>query len=115
MFRVSTPFLIIISVIALSFIFLPKPAEAFLGFGGRILHVAPCADGTLLTIGPPRPGLFMWMPGTLTFSWYQQWRPGPWALGIYFPGGTCVCPYYQCWAPPIPALGTMITIGTSAL
>lgn len=108
-------FLMIISFIALPFLFLPKRVEAVLGFGGRILNVTSCANGLLLTIGPPRPGLFMWMPGTLTFSWYQL-RSGPWALGTYFPGGVCVCPNGCCppYCPPIPALGTMIMIGTSA-
>ena len=107
-------FCLFLGIISLSFIFWAKPADAILGFGGKILHVTPCATGMLLTIGPPRPGLFMWMPTTLTFSWYQQWRPGPWALGTYVPGGACVCPYYQCWAGAIPALGTMTSIGTSS-
>jgi len=105
---------LIFGIIFLSFIFAAKPVDALLGFGGRILYTVPCVTGMLVAIGPPRPGLFMWMPGTLTFSWYQQWRPGPWALGTYFPGGACVCPYYQCWAGAIPALGTMIMIGTSS-
>lgn len=106
---------LLMGFIVLSFLFLPKPVEAVLGFGGRILKVVPCATGLLITIGPPRPGLFMWMPTTLTFDWWYRLRPGPWALGTYFPGGVCVCPYFQCWAGAIPALGTMITIGTSAL
>lgn len=100
--------------IVLPFFFWPKPAAAiaFLGFGGRILNTIPCANGLLLTIGPPRPGLYMWMWGTLTFAWYQL-RPPAWALGTFFPGGACICPYGAC-PGVIPALGTIIMIGTSA-
>ena len=102
-----------LGIICVSFIFSAKPAEAILGFGGRILNITPCANGSLLLIGSPRPGLFMWTPATLTFSWYQQWRPGPWALGGYIPGGACACPYGQCEVGAIPALGTIMMIGTS--
>lgn len=90
-----------------SFIFWAKPVDAILGFGGRILKVVPCDNGLMLTIGPPRPGLFMLMPGSLTFSWYQV-RQGPWALGAYTPGGVCVL-----FAVPIPVMGTITVMGTS--
>lgn len=103
----------LIAFAALPFLFWPKPAGAFLGFGGRILNITPCANGLLLIIGPPRPGLFMWMPGTLTFAWYQL-RPGPWALGSFVPGGACVCPNGCCHCGAIPALGTITMIGTSS-
>ena len=105
-------FYLLLGLIFLSFIFWTESAQAILGFGGRILHLTPCANGTLIAIGPPRSGLFMGMPGTLTFAW-RQLRPGPWALGSYVPGGTCVCPYGQCEVGAIPALGTMKAIGTS--
>jgi len=93
------------------FLFWPRPAEAILGFGGKILSFIPCLNaGALFFIGPPRGGLFMRVPSTLVFA-YGQLRPGPWALGSYFPGGACVISII----PPIviPALGTMIMIGTS--
>ena len=112
MFKKSFLYLIF-GIIFLSFIFAAKPVDALLGFGGRILYTVPCATGMLVAIGPPRPGLFMWMPTTLTYSWYQL-RPGPWALGAYFLGGSCACPYGNCEAGAIPALGTMIVVGTSS-
>jgi len=84
----------------------------FLVFGGRIINTVPCDNGFLLIIGPPKPGLFMWMPGTLTYSWYQL-RPPAWALGSFVPGGACICPYYDCHDPALPALGTITMIGTS--
>jgi hypothetical protein len=105
-------FYLFLGVIFVSLIFWAKPADALLGFGGRILSTVSCANGLLVSIGPPRPGLFMWMPSTLTFSWYQL-RPGPWALGAYFPGGSCVCPYGNCEVGAVPALGTMTIVGTS--
>jgi len=105
-------FCLLLGIIFLSFIFWAKPADALLGFGGRILYTVPCATGMLVAVGPPRPGLFMWMPTTLTYSWYQI-RQGPWALGGYVLGGACACPYGNCEVGAIPALGTMIVIGTS--
>lgn len=106
-------FWLLIGLIVLSFIFLAKPVEAFLGFGGKILNAIPCANGLLLTIGLPRGGLFLWTPATRTFLWYQL-KPGPWALGGYVPGGSCVCPYGNCELGAIPALGTIKMIGTSS-
>jgi len=104
-----------IILLALIIIFWVRPAEAAgmpLNFGGRILGLITCADGFLLTIGSPKPGLFMWMWGTPTFAWWQI-RVGPWVLGNYSPGGVCVCPYGCCECGAIPALGTIIMIGTS--
>lgn len=105
-------FCLLLGLIFLSFIFWAKSAQAILGFGGKILNITPCANGSLIAVGPPRSGLFMWTLGTRTFAW-RQLRPGPWALGSYVPGGSCVCPYGQCEIGAIPALGTMTTIGTS--
>lgn len=99
--------LLLLGLIVSLFIFWPRPAEAILGFGGRILNVTLCVNGMLFTIGPPVGGLFMWVPGTLTFA-YAQLRPGPWSLGAYIPGGVCIIPPLV-----IPAMGTMIMIGTS--
>ena len=101
--------LLLLGLIVPLFIFWPRPAEAILGFGGNILWVTPCANGLLLLIGPPVGGLFMWMWGTPTFL-YGQLRPGPWSLGSWIPGGVCVIPPFV-----IPALGTIIMIGTSLL
>jgi len=98
---------LLLGLIILLFISWPKPARAVLGFGGRITNVTICLNGMLFAIGPPVGGLFMYVPGTLTFA-YAQLRPGPWALGGFTPGGVCILPFGS-----IPALGTMIMIGTS--
>lgn len=101
--------LIVIAV--LPFLFWPKPAGAFLGAGGRILFVVPCVNGLLLTIGPPRPGLYMWMWGTPIYAWYEL-VPGPNVLINYVLGGICIMP--GLIPVIIPALGTIVQIGTSA-
>lgn len=107
--------LLLLGVIIFLIIFWPRPTQAFwpFGFGGRILMVIPCSNGSLFTVGPPRGGLFMLMPGITKVYSYYQLRPGPWSLGAYYPGGICVAPFGCVLCPPIPALGTMINIGTS--
>ncbi|MDP3052734.1 MAG: hypothetical protein Q8N22_02110 [bacterium] len=97
-----------LGIVFLSFVFWAKPAEAILGFGGRILEITLCDEGELITIGPPRPGLFLLTPGSLIFSWYQI-RKGPWAFGAYVPGGICTILGFPVAFP----LGTITIIGTS--
>ena len=69
-------------------------------FGGRSLSMVPCTCTPgffLVAVGPPRPGLFMYGPGTLLFSWYNI-APPAWQLGkasvplvcLVYTGGSCV-------------------------
>ena len=82
-----------------------------LAFGGLIIFTLPCANGVLLTIGPPRPGLFMFTPPvSVPFSYYQL-VPGPWSLGLS-DGVPTAC---VLEGPNIPALGTILIMGTSKL
>jgi len=55
-------------------------------FGGRITSVIPCTCptnfGWQITVGPPKPGVFMYKPGTSKlFSYFRIFSPGPWVLG----------------------------------
>ncbi len=82
-----------------------------LPFGGRIGAVVYCLNGVLITVSPPRPGLLMFgFAVTVPFAYYQFYRPGPAIKGTYIEGGECVLPPP---APPIPAMGTMLMVGTS--
>ncbi|MFA5083990.1 MAG: hypothetical protein WC475_01210 [Candidatus Paceibacterota bacterium] len=100
-------FCLFFGIVFLSFIFLAKPTEAALGFGGRILDITACDEGKLIIVGLPRPGLFLLMPGSLVFSWYQI-RKGVWVLGGTTPGGICTIS-----GIPIPISGIITVIGTS--
>lgn len=88
------------------------PGYNFIPFGGRIEKVNYCCNGIELTIGPPRPGNFIFEWGrSVPYAFYQFYRPGPWALGDAYPGGSCEDIYDEC--APHPAKGTIRQIGTS--
>ena len=85
-----------------------------LGFGGRILFVRECAcsGGWAITVGPPKPGVFLFQPPISQVYLYGQiFRPGAWSLGSYTPGGVCSALATECF--PIPVLGTINKVGTS--
>ena len=126
-------FFIISIFLLLSFILLPgvnitsldkldmKKAEAIpaLNFGGRILTVIPCTcSGTLLvTVGPPKPGVFVYVPGaSFLYSFYQIYKPGSFVLGNYIPGGICLASAKKLLGTkciPLPNMGTITQVGTS--
>lgn len=70
-----------------------KSSKALLGFGGEILMIIPCVDEAsyAIVVGTPTPGVYMWMPTTVMFQYYNLFTPGAWALGgdIPAPGLTC--------------------------
>lgn len=93
-------------------------ALAILPVGGPILKVFKCCNGLLLTIGAPRPGLFLYPWGAPLYPYYNITMPGPYVLGRAIPGGKCMNPYTVIPPPctvPIPTLGTFVVLGTSAL
>lgn len=79
-------------------------------FGGRILYTYYCCNGVLEVIGPPQGGSFLFTTGSMLYSYYQVYRPGPWTLGDAYPYGSCQTGYY-C-SQSIPAF-TIRQEGTS--
>lgn len=85
----KTNFLKILLVLLLfTFIFsltIPHRAYAQINnaFGGRILFTIPCTCSLslLLVIGPPKGGLFLYIPFVSTLHEYYTPRAGVWALG----------------------------------
>lgn len=96
-------------------LFLSQQSLAVSGFGGQIpkeggptgLSVQPCTNGLLLTIGPPRGGLFLLPPTAKIYARYGI-MPTVWTVGMFTPGGVCNIGLLQ-----IPATGTIINIGVS--
>ncbi len=92
-----------------------KSSNAMLGFGGKIVAVRPClcsANLAVFVVGV-KGGVYTFQPGvSLLFAQYQIWRPGPWVLGTYAPGGVCLR-YRFLGCTGFPTMGTMITVGTS--
>lgn len=101
---------------AISFIFLftisfgvnVKSSKALLGFGGEILMVIPCVDEAsyAIVVGTPTPGVYIWVPGTIMFQYYNLWTPGPWVLGGYIPD-----PFLTCSDLGVPLLGPGAIMG----
>jgi len=73
--------------------YLPGMSGVFGGgvFGGQIEKVQPCtcSGGTLIHVGPPRSGSFLFTSGSEMYKHYQVYRPGVWVLGDYNSGGGC--------------------------
>lgn len=110
-------------VLAISFVFVvfvlipmqQTDAQAGIPFGGVIANVTycTCSFNTLLTIAGPSSGNLVFQPGvSIPFPYGQVYRPGPFVLGTYAPGGTCLL-WVGKFCVPLPATGTIIMIGTS--
>lgn len=111
--------IIIIAIASVIFSFVlkfSKESEAveLLPFGGRILYVTycTCSGGILLTVGPPRPGNYYFTVGSMLYSYYQIFKPGPWVLGDAYPGGACTI-YIGTACSGVPTTGTIRQVGTS--
>ncbi len=102
-------------------------AQTSLGFGGNIIKVDVCANngGVALTLGPPSPpgiGAYLFLPGppngppvpglfSVLYPYGQIYRPGPYVLGAYIPGGVCLSAGKV--GIPVPVIGTITIVGTS--
>lgn len=100
-----------------------RSGKAILPFGGVITAAVPCdcSGGVgLFVLGPIGAGVFLYETGiSVPFPYYQFWRPGPFIVGSYVPGGVCMV-----GVPPLcgdafsgagfsPGSGTIIMAGTS--
>ena len=85
-------------------------------FGGQILSViqCDCSYGHVVTLGPPTPGLYHFIPSTTLYSFFQTQKIGAWLLGNYFPGTSGQCKrYVGISCADVPNLGVMQMVGTS--
>lgn len=100
------------------FVLLPKQqtdAVGFLPFGGPIsgLMFCPCSNNFLITAAAPNPAMLVFQLGVShAFSFGQVYRPGPYVLGNYSPGGVCAV-FVAVGCAPIPTNGTVTIVGTS--
>lgn len=78
-------------------------------FGGKILQRVDCENGTWISVGPPRAGTFMFVPGVGTLYEYRSLTVGAWVLGLA-DGVPTAC---RIEGPNIPAQGTIMIVGTS--
>ncbi|MEK9157839.1 MAG: hypothetical protein AAB638_01485 [Patescibacteria group bacterium] len=85
---------IVVLVLAFSMFPIITNAASFgLPFGGKILNTSycTCSFNTLLTIGGPIGGTYMYQPGTSTlYRNYHVWSSGPWTVGITSGYSTCM-------------------------
>ena len=112
---------VIIVVVSLLFM-LPtgrvKAASFGVPFGGKIRNVIVCTCpanfGLQITVGPPRPGIFMYKPGiSRLFSYFNIFRPGPYVLGIASGYNPCL-QYTGTGCIPLSTGGPLIRlVGTS--
>lgn len=86
-----------------------------LPFGGRVTFVeyCTCSGGAVVTVGTPRGGRFLYLPGsTRVYEYYRIPVVGVWLLGNYRPGvGICLAGDKLC--SPIPHQGLITIVGTS--
>lgn len=104
----------IVSILIMTVFVTPRSVSASpLTFGGKILKTIPCTNGGLwITVGPPRPGKFLYQFGVSRLFMNMKPTMGSWVLGDYTPMGTCVvgiCPACTVWM----LQGTVSKMGTS--
>lgn len=84
--------------------------------GGKILFAEICCNGIKITVGPPKPGVFLYVPGvSKLYPNFKILIPGTWVLGSAFGMATCqrTISIIPCAVPePVPG-GIIRMIGTS--
>lgn len=93
----------------------PLSVSAAPVFGGRIMAVIPCtcSPGMAIIVGPPKPGILLFIPGVSRLFNNRRPFPGSWTLGDYSFGGICLqIASHGCFPYPI-VQGTILKIGTS--
>lgn len=114
---------LLVAVFLVGFALIIPHGFAFNGVFGGIMNVSTfctCNGGHIISVGPPRPGRFYYVPGkSKLFEYGQITRSGVWVLGTYSvmtpclqrvtiggkKGGTaCV---------PVPHQGNIEIVGTS--
>lgn len=109
-------FAVFLIVVSFSLRIKSGKAIGVLPFGGQILDVTycPCSFNLAITVGPPNGGVFTYEPGgSIIKAFYQIFRPGPWVLGWYSPGGVCLDFCTDCCYPLRSPTGTISEAGTS--
>lgn len=84
--------------VTLIFTFAPRPAEAF-PWGGATQQVIFCWNNVIwASVGPPRGGLYIWVPSvTRTYNYGPPRHSGQWLLGL-------AAPPYFCIVSPLPLI-----------
>jgi len=80
-------------VFSISPVLVPHTYAAGGVFGGKMSVVAQCtcSVGHVISVGPPRPGTFHFVPGkSKLFQFNQISKNGVWVLGIYTGGSACL-------------------------
>lgn len=87
-------------------------SQTVLPIGGQIYATYYCCTGIMLTLGPPKPGTYMYYWGTPLYAHYDVFEPGPYVLGRGFTGGYCAFPESYCIAGTATT-GFFTMVGTS--
>lgn len=108
-----------LSIFFLSSLPIPLFADSTLPFGGQILGspiYCTCSIGHLVRVGPPRAGIYHYIPGKTTlYQFNNVYSSGTWLLGNYTPGTGTQCRIHtghHCHT--IPNDGVMSIVGTSS-
>lgn len=111
--------LVLILLVMVLFMYLPGWVFAQFGignpFGGLVLFSIPCPcnGGTMITVGPPRPGVFMVDAGSIVYEKFN-YSIGHWVLGLSDAFEPCLVPsglFGACI--PIGGGGRVRIMGTS--
>lgn len=88
-----------------------RAAAPALPFGGRIIVAVPGVDCVAITIGPPRPGIYVLRWGvSFLYRWWQVFKPGTAVLGL----ASIPVPCFMSYVPPVFIVGLFIVrMGTS--
>lgn len=76
----------IIAIVVVASIFLLSLPRTFAAlndpFGGSIIFIQRCNDGSLITLGPPTTGQYRYTPGTISYEYGPPISINQWLLGI---------------------------------
>lgn len=93
--KYSSHTLIVLCSLIIAAVF-PLQSYAQIPFGGQIVSNLPLCPATMpgsfmVTVGPPRGGIFMYLPGaTFSYTYGPPLHPGQWLLGMAGPIVPCL-------------------------
>jgi hypothetical protein len=107
---------------AFGYIVINTEAQAFLGFGGRIIEWVPCTcSGNIAILYIPTVPTNLVVPiltynpySSFLFSYYDLFVPGVANVGSYAPGVQACWMYDVVGCFPIPTQGLIFEVGTNA-
>lgn len=87
----------------------------FINYGGTVLKAFPCLNGTIISVGSPKPAIVMIAGTSMRKLYYMEKVPGHKVLGNAVPGGFCEIFNFLGFKIRFPVPATAYYIGSNLI